>query len=656
MTRVFYLAIFAILFPLLANAESPAPTDENGLLHVMLQGDSAESMASLATTAGGTISHFLPVINAVGARLTPDQFERLRDNPAVTRYIDDLALSVEPQPEDDSCPISAAMEIDAGAGQFSWKLYNKSDKPWAFSALEFDWPTRLGALESLTLGNEELASNIAPPHAFSAEEVFLPANGPTTVVAKFANVTGSMLQSEITFELSLGDDCEVSLVPGYPNNHGDHYFATVTGAADLHRHEVTGRGVSVAVLDSGLWEHPALLNDSQGNPRVKARYDAIAGETVEEAFDESGHGTHMTSVLAHSEATTYSGEATGSYKGIAPDVDVIVVKAFDVEGQGDFLDIVRGIQWVVDNRQKYNIRVLNLSFAARPRWPYWLDPINQAVMRAWAAGIVVVAAAGNEGPEPMTIGSPGNLPYIITVGAVTDSWTVDDTNDDYVPAFSSQGPTPSAHIKPDLVAPGGHITGITRPGSTLSQTFPEYFLETGEFVMTGTSQASALVSGLVALLLQLDPSLTPDEVKCKLTSSANLAINRDGKLAYSPFQQGHGYVSLKRAITLGERDCGNPGMDIAKDIAGIDRYQGPAITRDDGTITLPGLETIFDGQLPEGPSDQLRWGVKAHIERSDALPSTALDPNLPFDWEGIYQHEKEKIEQLATPPLRTSSQ
>ena len=94
---------------------------------------------------------------------------------------------------------------------------------------------------------------------------------------------------------------------------------------------------------------------------------------MEEAHDESGHGTHMTSVLAHSGQTSYAGTPTGSYKGVAPDATIVAVKAFDVEGQGDFLDIVRGVQWVVDNRENYDIRVLNLSFAARPRWPYWLE-------------------------------------------------------------------------------------------------------------------------------------------------------------------------------------------------------------------------------------------------------------------------------------------
>ena len=270
-------------------------------------------------------------------------------------------------------------------------------------------------------------------------------------------------------------------------------------------------------------------------------------------------------------------------------------------------------------------------------------------MKAWASGITIVAAAGNEGPEPMTIGSPGNLPYLITVGAVTDSWTVDTRDDDYVPDFSSRGPTPNAHIKPDIVAPVGHMTGITRPGSTLTKEYPEYLLRTGEFVMTGTSQASALVSGMVSLLLQLEPDLSPNDVKCKLLSSAELAINKDGLLAYSPFQQGNGYASVTRAITLGQRGCGNEGLDIQKDMAGIDHFQGPGIILDDGSTSLPGLQDMYRGEPTEkGLSSSRKWGVKAHIER-DNHDIGEDDPNQPppFDWESAYQDEHFRIKELS---------
>jgi hypothetical protein len=241
---------------------------------------------------------------------------------------------------------------------------------------------------------------------------------------------------------------------------------------------------------------------------------------------------------------------------------------------------------------------------------------------------------------------------VITVGAITDSWTTIDRADDYIPDFSSRGPTPNAHIKPDIVAPGGHITGVTRPGSTITLDHPEYALRSGEFVMTGSSQAAALVSGIVALLLQLEPDLTPDDVKCKLTSSAEPAINRDGLLAYSPFVQGHGQINARRAVTLGKTGCGNSDLDITKDILGIEHYQGPAIVLKDGTVSLPGLEQMVSPEpSPDGYSASRRWGVKAHIERDDPpLSDEEIIRESPFDWMRLYQEEKSRIEDLARDP------
>lgn len=661
MKHIVLVTSAAAISLLVSGQFSRADEADSDSLKVLLQGTSAADMHTLVKENGGLITHDLHIINAVGAMVTRRQLDKILESPQVSRFLDDLSTAGEPEdPEEDNCDVGGAVELKLENSSFTWPLFNKKDESVRLLSVDISWPEELGKLSSLSLGGA--AIDIAQ---YSAEQTGSASIKLTTetapILAKAASLTGTFsssptvwandfpVQKDFEITANFGEDCSTELIPGYPDNHGNTYFPTIIGADALHSHGITGEGVTIAIVDSGLWEDEALALDSKGKPRILARYDAINNVSGAVAFDESGHGTHMTSVIAHSGVVTAQGQPVGTFKGVAPDVNLVVVKAFDVEGHGDFLDIVRGIQFVVDQREALNIKVLNLSFSARPRWHYWLDPINQAVMKAWASGITVVAAAGNDGPEAMTIGSPGNLPYLITVGAVTDSWTTDTRDDDYIPDFSSRGPTPSAHIKPDIVAPGGHMTGITRPGSTLTKEYPDYVLRTGEFVMTGTSQASALVSGIAALLLQLEPDLSPDDVKCKLLSSAELAINKDGLLAYSPFHQGNGYVSATRAVTLGQRGCGNEGLDLQKDMAGVDHYQGPGIVLDDGTTSLPNLDQMFLGEPSEkGLSPSRKWGVKAHIER-DNPDHGARDPNTPhpFDWESAYSDEQLRIEELS---------
>lgn len=644
-----------------ANQDSTTP------FKVMLQGSSTPELRQLVEGNGGSISHSLHIINAVGGMVTQAQLDKILQSPLVNRHLDDLSTSGPPEDPDTNtettCDVGGALELEIESSKLSWRLYNKMETRESLLSLDIKWPATLGHISSLSLGETKI-DTAQPGHPQDGEIslVFTKENAPVlgktaslqAVFAPSGNNWTSNFPAQSDFEITatFGPDCDTKLVPGYENNHEDTYFPTVIGADSLHLHQITGKGVTVAIVDSGLWETNALALDTSGKSRILSRYDAIKNISGKEAFDDSGHGTHMASVIANSDPVTKNGQPTGTFKGVAPDVNLVAVKAFDVEGHGDFLDIVRAIQYVVDNREALNIKVLNLSFSARPRWHYWLDPINQAAMKAWASGITVIAAAGNEGPDAMTIGSPGNLPYLITVGAVTDSWTVGARDDDYIPDFSSRGPTPNAHIKPDLVAPGGHMTGITRPGSTLTKEYPDYLLKTGEFVMTGTSQASALVSGMVALLLQLEPDLTPDDIKCKLMSSAELAINSDGLLAYSPFQQGSGYASVTRAITLGQRDCGNTGLDIQKDMAGTDHYQGPGIILENGSTSLPGLQEMYLGVPSEkGLSNSRKWGVKDHIERENLpiIETNSTSPG-PFDWESAYRDEQSRMEELAREP------
>jgi subtilisin family serine protease len=634
-----------------------SPPDD---LLVLLQGASSDNLAQLVRQVGGTVTHDLHLINAVGARLSPTQLELALQSPLVTRHIDDLAdnSAALQELEEQGCKVRGHIEIGLSPHGLVWPLYNKRAPTAFLEQLDFKWPQVLGAVTSISLGGVEVDPRLYRSAVGALTLHFNPSDrlkvdGKTDLQFSFENAVAqsapsSLRQRDFSIVARFAGGCSTDLVPGYEHNHDDFYYNAVAGVDALHLQGVTGKGVTVAVVDSGLWENDKLMNDTAGKNRVLARYDARTDTLGREVVDESGHGTHMISVIANSDRTIRNGRPSGTYKGVAPDANIVAVKVLDSKGIAHILDIARAVQWIVDNRLKYNIRILNLSFAQTPRWPYWEDPVDQAVMMAWEAGIAVVAAAGNAGPDVETIGSPGNVPYIITVGAVTDSWTPDTRDDDYIPDFSSRGPTLTGDVKPDIVGLGGHITGLIHPQSTIAKEQPENILSTGEFVFTGSSQASALISGILALLLQLEPDLTPDDLKCKLITSAEPAINRDGKLAYSPFQQGAGYVTATRAVTLGKRGCGNPEWDIHADIANKTHYYGPAILGEDGAPTLPGMDKrVSSTSSEEGLSSNRKWGVKEHIERLVSDPSFTPAMEAPFDWRALYLEEKSVIENLA---------
>jgi subtilisin family serine protease len=372
-------------------------------------------------------------------------------------------------------------------------------------------------------------------------------------------------------------------------------YPSLAGADPLHAQGVNGLLVTVAVLDTGYWKHPALDTTALGLSRVLAQYDAIGGTSDSNTIDllgitslgttvstdGSGHGTHVTGIMLNTQRT-----ADGRYFGLAPNANLVSVRAFDADGRGTYSSVIRGIDWIVQHKDAYRIRVLNLSLGATPRSYYWDDPLNRAVMKAWKAGIAVVVSAGNGGPDPQTITVPGNVPYVITVGAMTDNYTPANPADDRLASFSSAGPTYEGFVKPEVVAPGGHIWSLMPTSARIAQEHPSYQNDGDFFTMSGTSQAAAVVSGAVALLLQAEPGLTPNEVKCKLMASARPALNSSGQRAYSVFQQGAGLINAYDARYETRRDCANRGLDIDKDLAGTEHYGGPARQNTDGAYYL----------------------------------------------------------------------
>lgn len=376
----------------------------------------------------------------------------------------------------------------------------------------------------------------------------------------------------------------------------DTFYPTSIGADALHLRGLDGTGVTVAVVDTGIWDETDWLSKNLYNQdRNILLYDAIDDNVIQgkdKWKDDSGHGTHVTSILLSGRRTKDDeGNFTGSFNGVAPGVDIVAVKAFDKNGVGTYRNVIRGIDFVVRNKDVYNIRVLNLSFSAPARSHYWEDPLNQAVMRAWQAGIVVVVSAGNEGPDPMTIGVPGNVPYVITVGAMTDNYTPSDPSDDFLATFSAAGPTAEGFVKPDLLAPGGHMLGLMEKKSRLAKEHPVFHRDEYFFVMSGTSQAAAVVSGAAAILIQGDPTLTPDQVKSRLMRTARPAVRPDGTLAYSVFQQGAGLVNVYDAY-YADFDTGvaNVSIDVDADLDGTQHYGGPANRDENGNFYLMNME------------------------------------------------------------------
>jgi serine protease AprX len=200
--------------------------------------------------------------------------------------------------------------------------------------------------------------------------------------------------------------------------------------------------------------------------------------------------------------------------GIAPGANLVSVKVSDEDGHSNVLDVIYGLQFAVDHKAEHNIRVINLSLTSTVAESYLTDPLDAAVEQAWNSGIVVVAAAGNDGNDANAVGyAPGNDPYVITVGSSNDRNTR-SISDDVLSAWSSRGVTQDGFRKPEVLAPGTSLTAPTAPNSDITKMCPDCLSGNGRyFQMGGTSMSAALVSGAVALLLQERPNLTPNQVK-----------------------------------------------------------------------------------------------------------------------------------------------
>lgn len=317
--------------------------------------------------------------------------------------------------------------------------------------------------------------------------------------------------------------------------------------------------------------------------------------------DTFGHGTFMAGLVA--------GDGTvskGRYSGSAPDAQIVALKAAGFDGSTDISKILAGIQWAVAYKDVYDIRVLNLSLGSDSDQDYRSSPLNYAVERAWDAGIVVVVSAGNSGPDDATVMKPGDDPLVVTVGSSNHEDTV-KVRDDRVPVYSSRGPTRSNGLsKPDVVSPGVHTVSLRSPGSAIDQKFSSARVKDHYFRGTGTSMSTATVSGIVALMLQHDPTLTPNEVKHRLLQTARPIADRDALLA------GRGLVDARRATLKAISGEANAGVERSNGLGSLDADRG-SIEID---VVTPAGQAALQGEFaavvpsppdPSNPAALVPW-------------------------------------------------
>jgi serine protease AprX len=311
----------------------------------------------------------------------------------------------------------------------------------------------------------------------------------------------------------------------------------------------TGAGVTVAVLDSGILSDPDLTQPSN---RILARAnfaDPLGGST-----DPGGHGTHVAGTIAGNGT-----RSAGQFVGVAPAANLVDVRVLDAQGRGRMSSVIMGMQWTLDHQAQYGIRVLNLSLGAPAPANPRLDPLAAAAEFAWMHGLVVVTASGNTSGN---VDSPGTDPYVITVGATDDQGTP-AVGDDVEGWFSGWGTPAGSTPKPDVVAPGRKIVAIRAPGSSLDQLMPDHVVTASDgatyFRLTGTSMSTAVVSGVVALVLQRQPNLTPDQVKSVLTGTTR-AFGQTSGVTAARATIGAGLIDANAAATSSLRAGANRGL------------------------------------------------------------------------------------------------
>src|SRR6266702_386611 len=379
------------------------------------------------------------------------------------------------------------------------------------------------------------------------------------------------------------------------------YATTAVGAPTAWNiYGLDGSGIGVAVIDSGMHSSMSDFYGLSGYTRVVYSQDFTGSGTTDDSY---GHGTHVAGIVGSSGSSSTCPKCTRTFRGVAPNVNFINLRVLNQFGIGTDSTVISALQRAISLKSAYNIRVINLSLGRQVYESYTLDPLCQAVEAAWKAGIVVVAAAGNQGRNNSmgtdgyaTITSPGNDPYVITVGAMKTEGSTLRSNS-LIASYSSKGPTLLDHVvKPDIVAPGNRVVSLRAPAvccnpatgqyiyAALPPAYPQNLVffsyyqpafsssnistASDYYFLSGTSMATPVVSGAAALLIQSQPKITPDQVKARLMKTAYKGFPASSTVVdpvtgaiyvsqYDIFTVGAGYLDIGAALANSDLATGN---------------------------------------------------------------------------------------------------
>ncbi len=336
---------------------------------------------------------------------------------------------------------------------------------------------------------------------------------------------------------------------------------------------LTGAGIGVAVLDTGIQGSLSDWKDASGNSRIATK--VLFNSNTTSMSDGHGHGTHVAGIIAGNSWQVTDTAIKGKYVGIAPEARLINVKVSDDAGMSYVSDVVMAIDWVINNRKTYNIRVMNLSLVSGTPESYLTSILDAAVERAWFNGIFVVVAAGNAGPDTMYY-PPANDPFVMTVGAADPLGTIAQ-GDDTIAPWSSYGTTQDGFSKPEAVAPGRYmVSTLASGGSTLAKQFPDRIVDSNYLRLSGTSMAAPVVAGVAALAFEAHPEWTNDQVKWLLMNTATKLGTTDANGVFTAHPgQGAGEIHAAKVATY----SATPGY------ANQGTLISPLLVTSDGSVT-----------------------------------------------------------------------